>query len=780
MLFLKLRAIFGKNEKARPRYLLQLSVALASTLAVTGCSNLQNFSQSSIGQTSTIPSKAVISKQVPVDLPAASVGKTYNAVVSASGGMPPYQFHVVVGTLPPGLIINAQTGTISGVPTQAGTFDFSMTAEDASSSGKRMSAKQNYSLVVGSCQSCTKITITPATPRVNSNGHLQLSALVSNVSNPAVTWTASSGVISSTGLFVAPAVTATVPVTVMATSVAQPSAHTSTIISVVASSNLSISTSSIPVGTIGVPYNTSLAATGGQSPYQWSVSSGSLPSGLQLTASNGALSGAITKSGTFAFSVRVTDAAAHSVQQNLSLVVPGTTAGCGPPKYNCSRTDVLMAILGAPPNMGNLIGVGTIAADPSFANRVARITDAHTDPGTLNRTYTAGQGGSADVNIWNTDSTLLFVQDSGGWMFPLTFDPVSLKAGRLYAGSFPNGGLKLRATGAWSFNDPNVLYTVESSTTTLNKYDFTDRVTPPTPTQVFDFRSGSHCLPAGFNVTWSTVGGGSSDDTVFALGYSDRGNQGTGVYAVAYKAGKGCTLYNTQTGQVTGDWGTQGAVTIPDRFSIHNVKLSKDGNWLVIVNTTCFAGTCEGPFFWQVGTTTVNACGKNGCTGHWTEGHTTWINCNGKPVGTGVYETGQYQARNFSTPAAPRSLVSQFPVGLQTPFDTHASWNNADSADTNPIFSSTWTPLTSPWLPWHNEILGISPVDGTVWRFAHTYVTTNSQRFSTKHAIGSISQDGRFFAFSSDWMGTLGSESGSSSCTVGTDCRGDVFVVALQ
>jgi hypothetical protein len=81
---------------------------------------------------------------------------------------------------------------------------------------------------------------------------------------------------------------------------------------------------------------------------------------------------------------------------------------------------------------------------------------------------------------------------------------------------------------------------------------------------------------------------------------------------------------------------------------------------------------------------------------------------------------------------------------------------------------------------WYNEIIGISPVNGTVWRFAHTYVTAASQRFSTKYAIGSISQDGRFFAFSSDWMGTLGSESGSSSCTVGTDCRGDVFVVALQ
>ena len=83
-------------------------------------------------------------------------------------------------------------------------------------------------------------------------------------------------------------------------------------------------------------------------------------------------------------------------------------------------------------------------------------------------------------------------------------------------------------------------------------------------------------------------------------------------------------------------------------------------------------------------------------------------------------------------------------------------------------------------VPWYNEILGISPLDGTVWRFAHTYITTTSHRFSAKYAIGAVSQDGRFFAFSSDWMGTLGSESGSAGCTVSKDCRGDVFVVELK
>ena len=280
-----------------------------------------------------------------------------------------------------------------------------------------------------------------------------------------------------------------------------------------------------------------------------------------------------------------------------------------------------------------------------------------------------------------------------------------MKAARLYTSSYPaDGGLKLdNDGGVWSFRDPNVLYTFGPLTPTLSKYDFSDRVNPPTPTPLFDFRSGSHCLPAGFKASWSTVGGGNTDDTVFGVAYSDKGGQGTGVYAVAYKAGEGCTLYNTQTGQVTGDWGTRGTVTVPDRFTIHNVKLSKDGNWLVIVSTTCFAGPCDGVFFWQVGTTTVNACGKIGCGGHWSEGYTTWINSDGTPNSGGTYQTGQYKARKFSSLEDPREVISQFPAGLQAPFDQHASWNNVDPADSHPFFSSTFAPDTSDGKPWSGK-----------------------------------------------------------------------------
>ena len=82
-------------------------------------------------------------------------------------------------------------------------------------------------------------------------------------------------------------------------------------------------------------------------------------------------------------------------------------------------------------------------------------------------------------------------------------------------------------------------------------------------------------------------------------------------------------------------------------------------------------------------------------------------------------------------------------------------------------------------MAWRNEIFLIFQ-DGTFRRFAHNLISGQSQDFEAQYAIGTVSQDGRFFSFASDWLGTLGSTSGALSCTVGADCRSDVFVVELK
>jgi Putative Ig domain len=89
-------------------------------------------------------------------------------------------------------------------------------------------------------------------------------------------------------------------------------------------SSLAITTTSLPQASANLPYSQTLAATGGVSPYTWSLSSGALPPGLSLSAS-GAITGTPTVVGASTFTVSVTDSARNSAAQMLTITVqPGT------------------------------------------------------------------------------------------------------------------------------------------------------------------------------------------------------------------------------------------------------------------------------------------------------------------------------------------------------------------------------------------------------------------------------------------------------------------------
>jgi hypothetical protein len=115
-------------------------------------------------------------------------------------------------------------------------------------------------------------------------------------------------------------------------------------------------------------------------------------------------------------------------------------------------------------------------------------------------------------------------------------------------------------------------------------------------------------------------------------------------------------------------------------------------------------------------------------------------------------------------------------------YDQHFSWNNTNAEDTNPICVSTYrpsnpntpaTPLSVDG-PWENEIVCVE-TDGKeskVWRFAHNYSTAKNGFWSTPR--GNVSQDGRYFMFTSDWEDQLG------EAPNGNKYRTDVFIVELR
>ncbi len=88
---------------------------------------------------------------------------------------------------------------------------------------------------------------------------------------------------------------------------------------------LTIATTSVQGGTVGQAYSTQLNAAGGTSPYTWSVSSGSLSTGLSLSAA-GVISGTPTTAGSSTFTATVTDASSQTIGSSFTLTVANPIA----------------------------------------------------------------------------------------------------------------------------------------------------------------------------------------------------------------------------------------------------------------------------------------------------------------------------------------------------------------------------------------------------------------------------------------------------------------------
>ena len=91
---------------------------------------------------------------------------------------------------------------------------------------------------------------------------------------------------------------------------------------------LAISTTKLKLAAVNIPYQVVLKATGGVSPYTWSLASGTLPTGLQLDPGFGVIFGTPTVQGMFPITVQVADAEnpAVTVQQPLVLTVGDSNA----------------------------------------------------------------------------------------------------------------------------------------------------------------------------------------------------------------------------------------------------------------------------------------------------------------------------------------------------------------------------------------------------------------------------------------------------------------------
>ncbi|MBE0568338.1 MAG: putative Ig domain-containing protein, partial [Deltaproteobacteria bacterium] len=163
------------------------------------------------------------------------------------------------------------------------------------------------------CQAVVAPTITTASPLpAGTVGTAYSQTLAATGGTPPYSWSVSSGSLpaglslSSAGVLSGtPTTAATSGFTVQVTGGGTATKAFSVTINAAAAVAPTISTASLPAGTVGTAYSQTLAATGGTTPYSWSVSAGTLPAGLSLST-GGVLSGTPTAAATSSFTVQVT------------------------------------------------------------------------------------------------------------------------------------------------------------------------------------------------------------------------------------------------------------------------------------------------------------------------------------------------------------------------------------------------------------------------------------------------------------------------------------------
>ncbi|MGN7989197.1 putative Ig domain-containing protein [Pedobacter sp. 22226] len=318
----------------------------------------------------------------------------------ATGGTGPYTYALAAGsTLPAGLTLSS-AGVITGTPTVANAYTFSVVATDT----KGCKATANYSLTV-----TTALVLTPGALPNGITGTVYPTQTI-----PAAT--GGTGPYTYTATGVPPGLTFNPATREITGTPTQPGTYNIPVTVVDANGNtltsnytvkitdpLLLPTATLADGTTGTVYTTQIipTATGGTTPYTYSATG--LPPGLTFNPATKAITGTPTTAGTYTVPVTVTDADGKTVTTNYSitvnnpLVLPAATLPDGT-EGAVYATQTLPAATGG---VGPFTYVATgVPAGLSFNPATREITGTPTQAGnyTIGVTVTDSQGKTASNN----------------------------------------------------------------------------------------------------------------------------------------------------------------------------------------------------------------------------------------------------------------------------------------------------------------------------------------------------------------------------------------------
>ena len=442
------------------------SVLTSFTANVTATS-VSDPSKSASLRIAVNPLPAITTQSVPQ----ATAGVNYSAAITASGGSSPFTWSVASGTLPNGITLGSSTTsstTISGMPTVSGSSSVTFKVVD----GTGVSATQAMTITVNPPAT---LVITTGSLSAGIVGVAYSQTLAATGGVPSYHWAIMSGSLPSgltlnansgaiTGI---PTTSGTSSFGVRVTDSQTPAASATANLSITISNPLplQITTTSLPDGTTSSGYTATLAATGGLQPYSWSITAGNLPPGLNLSSNTGQISGTPTTSGTFSFTVAVTDsenpametAAGFSITIDAGTPLQIETTSLPEGSEATAYSVTLSASGGVQPytwsvSSGNLPGGLTLNAS------AGTITGKPTALGTFNLTLkvtdSASGTATAPLNILiitcNNDGAL-----SGNWAMLLQgFNNIQVPAPQIAAvGSFVADGAGNITSGTLDSND---------------------------------------------------------------------------------------------------------------------------------------------------------------------------------------------------------------------------------------------------------------------------------------------------------------------------------------
>jgi large repetitive protein len=274
--------------------------------------------------------------------PSGEVGKPYSLQLTGVGGCDLYWWENPQGALPPGLTLTP-SGLISGTPTTAGTARFWIIIHDLLPSqgghawcgGDNKSEREHIIQI----QPGFVVTTTSAPGAFTGTSYsfalaaaMQTTPETTTPPTSSVTWALAEGQLPpGLGLDGATGVIAGSPTTdgnysfVVRASLPDGRSATKALSIEVKTALALVQPEEIPASEVGVPVRVQFGATGGTPPYTWTLSAGTLPAGVALTAA-GTIAGRPTAAGTFPFTATVADSGGQSQSYAGTLVVAARLA----------------------------------------------------------------------------------------------------------------------------------------------------------------------------------------------------------------------------------------------------------------------------------------------------------------------------------------------------------------------------------------------------------------------------------------------------------------------